>query len=93
MTVATNPQAPRIFRVQIRRADGKRRWKLVKTTHYQRDPMASVFGLNAKLAELTVEGRITAHAVIAPATITPRQRDKLVRWPEAMETMLDPETD
>lgn len=89
MTVAINPQGPRIFRVQLRLPSGKRRWKLVKTTSPVRELHASVYGLQAKLAELTVEGRITASAVIAPATITDRQRDRLVRWPEALDAMLE----
>jgi hypothetical protein len=92
VTVTINPQAPRIFRLSIRRADGKRRWKLVKTTSTVRDLHASVYGLNAKLAELTLEGKITAGAVIVPATITDKQRDRLVRWPEALEAMLEVES-
>lgn len=87
MTIAT--AAPRIFRVTLRRADGKRKWHIVKTTSLARSPQDSVFGLQSKLAELTVEGQITASSVIVPATITDAQRKRLVRWPEALERMLD----
>lgn len=89
MTVAINPQAPRILRLSVKLPSGKRRWKLVKTTSTVRDLHASVYGLQAKLAELTVEGTITASSVIVPATITDKQRDKLVRWPEALDAMLE----
>lgn len=88
MTVL-NRQAPRIVRVTLRRADGKRRWRIVKTTSVARSPLDSILGLNAKLAELTIQGHITASAVLVPATITDAQRKRLIRWPEAIDGMLD----
>lgn len=91
MSTITNPQAPRIVKLTLRRADGKRRRKLVKLPNYERSPNDSIFGLQAKLAQLTVEGTITASAVIVPPTITDAQRDKLTRWPEALDKMLEAE--
>ena len=93
MSTITNPQAPRIVKLTLRRADGKRRRKLVKLPNWEKSPNDSIFGLQAKLAELTIRGHITASAIIVPATITDSQREKLVRWPEALGSMLDPETD
>lgn len=86
---AAPPTTPRIVRLSVKRADtGKRRWRLVKVPRYERSPHDSLFGLNARLAELTVTGTITASAIFVPANITDKQRDKLVRWPEALEIML-----
>lgn len=86
-TAGRKPPAPRIFRVNLRRADGKRRWSLVKCTFYERNPKDSLFGLQARLAEMTIEGTITASAVLVPANVTPQQRAKLTRWPEALDRM------
>lgn len=82
------PDTPRIFRVAIRRADGRRRWKLVKCPFYAKDPAASYFGLQAKLAELTLGGHLIGHSTSIPVSIDARARERLVRWPEALGTML-----
>lgn len=79
---------PRLFRLWVRLPDGKRRWALVKCPNYERSPQDSLFGLDAKLAELTLGGQIVGHGVSVPMTITDRQRQRLVRWPEALGRML-----
>lgn len=86
-TAGKTPPAPRVYRVNVKRADGKRRWALVKCTFYERNPKDSLFGLQARLAEMTIEGSITASAVIVPANITDKQRLALTRWPEALDRM------
>ena len=80
--------SPRIFRLQVTLPDGRRRWRLVKCPNPRRDPGASLFGLDARLAELTLAGNITGQSISVPATITARQRDRLVRWDEALLAML-----
>lgn len=86
-TVAT-AETPRIFRVQVTLPNGLRRYRLVKCPFYQRDPQASLFGLDAKLAELTLSGAIVGHSVTVAMTIGPRQRNRLVRWDQALLGML-----
>lgn len=86
--IATSADTPRIFRLTVTRADGKRRRRLVKCPFFMKDPTASYFGLQAKLAELTLGGHIAGHAVRVPAAITASERQRLIRWPEALEGML-----
>lgn len=81
-------ETPRIFRLQVTLPDGKRRWRLVKCPYYAKDPAASLFGLTAKMAELELQGEILGHSVLVPATISPAQRQKLVRWNDAVLAML-----
>ena len=79
---------PRIVRVSVTRPDGRRRWRLVKTTRPDRDPGSSIFGLNAALAKLTIDGDIIGSATSVPANITDGQRLKLLRWQAALAAML-----
>lgn len=84
---------PRIFRLSVKRPDGKRRYAVVKCPHYERDPGASLLGLNAELAKLTLTGQITASSVIVPAEVSARDRSRLVRWPEAIKRILGEENE
>jgi hypothetical protein len=83
----TTTERPRICRVSVRRADGKRRTRLVKMPYYERSPHDSLFGLEARLAELTLDAVIVASSVSVPLMITDKQRDKLTRWPQALADM------
>ena len=79
---------PRLFRVTIRLRDGSRRSRIVKAPYYERDPLTSLYGLQAQLASLLLDGTITRWSVSVPETIGPRQRERLVRWPTALPEML-----
>lgn len=86
------PTRPRIFRVQVERADGSRRSRLIKAPYYEREPRDSVFGLTAKLDELTLDGTIVAYTVRVPKIIGPKQRERLERWPVVLPTLIGEET-
>ena len=77
-----------IYRVTITREDGTTRSGLVKTTSLAHEPGASVYGLFAELADLQRDGRVRKSTVSIPATITPRQRAKLGRWPEILPALI-----
>lgn len=95
--MATHPERPRIARVFVRLAGDEPlpegtvwratsahgRSALVKLPYYEKDPGDSVLGLDAHLALLWLEGRIIAHSIKRPDNITARERQRLVRWPEA----------
>ncbi len=78
-----------IFRVTVTDAAGRRRSSLVKTTSLRRDPGASLHGLHAALAELESTGILSTSTVSRPATIGPRQRARLERWPAVLPTLLE----
>jgi hypothetical protein len=84
----SSSETPRIFRVTITRHDGRRRYRFVKCPYWQRDPGASLLGLQAKLAELTLGGHILGHSTLLPAAIPPKVRPRMTRWPEALGEML-----
>jgi len=79
---------PRIMRVSVRLPNGRRRWRLVKIPRPDREPGGSIFGLQAELARLTLRRDIAGHAIHVPATVTPAQRNRLIRWEPALEAML-----
>ena len=78
-----------IFRVTLTDAAGHRRSALVKTTSLRRDPGASLHGLHAELAELESTGVVTKATVSRPATIGPKQRERLERWPVVLPALLE----
>lgn len=84
----TRADRPRVFRVTLRRVDGGRRTRIVKCPHYERDPQDSLFGLQAKLAELQLGGHIAGQSISVPVAITPAQRQRMTRWPQALGEML-----
>lgn len=81
-------QRPRIFRVQIERADGSRRSRVIKAPYYEREPRDSVFGLTARLDELVMAGEVTAYSIRVPRAIGPKQRERLERWPAVLPGLL-----
>lgn len=79
---------PRIVRLSVRLPNGRRRWRLVKVPRPDREPGGSLYGLNAELARLALRRDIAGSAIHVPETITPAQRNRLVRWEVALAAML-----
>lgn len=55
-----------IFRVRVRYADGKGINKLVRCPSWEKDPGASLLGLQARLATMTLDAVIVSSSVSAP---------------------------
>ena len=71
----TQPQAPpvpRIISVRFVLADGRERRRTVRCPYYARDPQASLYGLQSRLADLTLTGTIRASSISVPTA--PRHR-------------------
>jgi hypothetical protein len=66
--MGTTIQAPpRIIALRFLMADGKERRRTVRCPYYIRDPQASIYGLQARLAALTFDGIITRSSISVPA--------------------------
>lgn len=82
-----------IYRVSVTRNDGTTRSAVVKTTSRERDPGASIYGLHAELARLQETGALTSARVTIPATVGPKQRATMHRWPETLPTLVGEEVE
>ena len=56
-----------IFRVTFTTSEGVRRTRQVRCTSWERDPQASLLGLQARLGELTLDAVIDQSSVSVPA--------------------------
>jgi hypothetical protein len=66
-TTTTTPVIPRIISVRFTLADGSERRRTIRCPYYSKDPHASLYGLQARLADLTLDGRVTRHSISVPA--------------------------
>jgi hypothetical protein len=55
-----------IFHIDFTEADGVRHRKTIRCPSWERDPEASLIGLNARLASLTLDAVITRSSVSVP---------------------------
>ena len=55
-----------IFRVTFTSSDGRRRTRQVRCPSWERDPQASLIGLTARLATLTLDATIVQSSVSVP---------------------------
>lgn len=66
----TAPEAPasmpRIISVRFVLSDGRERRRTVRCPYYAKDPSASLYGLQSRLADLTLTGAITASSIRVP---------------------------
>ena len=65
----TNPQAPpvpRIVSVRFVFADGRERRRTVRCPYYAKDPEASLYGLQSRIADLTLSGDLVASSIRVP---------------------------
>jgi hypothetical protein len=77
-----------IYRVSVTRLDGTTRSAVVKTTSRERDPGASIYGLHAELARLQEIGAVKRATVTLPATVGPKQRERMQRWTATLPTLV-----
>lgn len=61
------PPVPRIIGVRFVLADGRERRRTVRCPYYAKDPEASLYGLQSRLADLTLTGAIKASSIHVPA--------------------------
>lgn len=87
MTLEPMRDRPRIFRFTIR-TPGHRASALVKCPLPEKDVADSIFGLQQALAQLQLERRISSFAVSAPIVIKDSARDRLTRWPVALDAAI-----
>jgi len=60
------PVVPRIISVRFVLADGRERRRTVRCPYYARDPEASLYGLQSRLADLTISGNVVASSIRVP---------------------------
>ena len=77
-----------VYRVTITRLDGTRRSAVVKTTKAETDPGCTRDVLLDTLGTLRSEGRIKRSSVSIPATVGPKQRQRMARWTATLPTLI-----
>lgn len=78
-----------VYRVTITRLDGSRRSAVVKTTKVETDPSCTRDALLDRLGTLRAEGAIRRSSVSIPATIGPKQRQRMARWTATLPTLVE----
>jgi hypothetical protein len=66
--MGTIQQPPRIIAVRFTLADGTERRRTVRCPYYIKDPEASIYGLLARLADLTFSGTIVRSSTSVPTS-------------------------
>jgi hypothetical protein len=91
MPEVTRTVPRRIFRVTFTTADGIKRWRYVRCPYQIKSPedwADSLVGMQTRLAELVLEGRLERFTVSAVAPERVRTAaERTVRWHEVLETI------
>lgn len=92
MTMEPLRDRPRIFRFTIRDPEGHRAGGLTKCPLPEHDVADSVFGLEQKLTQLTLERQLAGFTLTAPTKIKHRKHagpcQCFTRWPIALEAAM-----
>lgn len=78
-----------VYRVTVTRLDGSRRSAVVKTTKPETDPDCTRDALLDRLGTLRAEGAIKGSSISIPATIGPKQRERMARWTATLPTLVE----